>query len=119
MIQETRLTAVIHFRNAPHPGLLPIRWGEGGRRPGEGFARFYPEICFGNCSKARRPENPAKIGAKDFLAASETATHWSPSSIRRNRLCWTGQPVRTTVPTRCVPMRRLLAKDHAQGASRR
>jgi hypothetical protein len=30
---ETRL----NYPNAPHPVPLPIRWGEGGRRPGEGL----------------------------------------------------------------------------------
>src|SRR5688572_12717648 len=43
----TGLVAIIHFRNAPHPFPLPIRWGEGGRRPGEGF------VCFGNRSIIR------------------------------------------------------------------
>jgi drug/metabolite transporter (DMT)-like permease len=39
-----------NFRAAPHPGPLPIRWGEGGRRSGEGFTPFPPEIIYANHS---------------------------------------------------------------------
>src|SRR5688572_26310808 len=30
---------ISHFSNSPHPVPLPIRWGEGGRRPGEGISK--------------------------------------------------------------------------------
>ncbi len=38
-----------------HPDPLPIRWGEGGRRPGEGFPAFNLEIHFGNRSNNPEP----------------------------------------------------------------
>jgi len=50
-IADTRLFAEINFRKAPHPVPLPIRWGEGDRRLGEGFSGSFPEICFGNRSR--------------------------------------------------------------------
>jgi hypothetical protein len=38
------------FRVAPHPVPLPIGWGEGDRRSGEGFIPFPPEIIYENHS---------------------------------------------------------------------
>jgi D-galactarolactone cycloisomerase len=41
------------FRIAPHPVPLPIGWGEGGRRPGEGLSHFDASIIFENHSGRR------------------------------------------------------------------
>ena len=35
---------LVKRRPTPHLALLPIGWGEGGRRPGEGFT-FVPPVC--------------------------------------------------------------------------
>jgi hypothetical protein len=52
VIMKFILFAKSNFRMDPHPVPLPIRWGEGVRRTGEGFAFFYQEICFGNRSRS-------------------------------------------------------------------
>jgi alpha-galactosidase len=43
-----------NFRAAPHPVPLPIGWGEGGRRSGEGCTAFLSEIIYAKHSRSSR-----------------------------------------------------------------
>ena len=41
-VRFAKLFAESDSQMAPHPVPLPIRWGEGGRKPGEGLEYFHP-----------------------------------------------------------------------------
>ena len=42
VVIESGRADMLEFKSAPHPVPLPIRWGEGGRWPGEGMVTLHP-----------------------------------------------------------------------------
>jgi hypothetical protein len=63
-----------NFRAAPHPSPLPIGWGEGGRRSGEGLPASLPEIIY---------ENHSRIEGRELEGGQTSANSQQPSSTRR------------------------------------
>ena len=53
---------------------LPIGWGEGGRRSGEGFSSFYPEIAFENhptvINRKADPNSTAYVRIKTYRCST-------------------------------------------------